>query len=384
MVDHVTKERELDKILLLLRMPICYNSLVMENTNRCNARCRMCYQSAGEGKECGRVDLEVAERCIREAAEIETVGSRFHLAGGETFLYPDECYTLFQVAYDAGFASITATTNGFWGSDLTSAREKCARMRDSGVTGIELSWDHWHGEFIPARAIDNCLLACRENDIDVNLRLLSTKRHKMDESLSLLDSESLRLAQTISCGPVIASGRAMEALDRDDIYMSERGARGSCFTALNLTVNSFGEVFPCCSGFETCRSCAFGNIYDTPISEIVSKMNSDPMLRQLVFMGAESFLPMLHDGGCEIREGDYRTACEMCSAIFSDEDRLLVVREEFCRRRASALGKALEELEKKYGARWYVGQKDGADQQIPHHHHVPRDGQYTRRFLHAL
>ena len=105
-------------VQLLATMPMRFAGLVLENTNRCNARCAMCYQSSGpKGSDVlgqAHLPFEVMARLIREARQIPTLAPRFHLAGGEAFMHPEECLALFMIAKDAGYLDLTATTNAFW------------------------------------------------------------------------------------------------------------------------------------------------------------------------------------------------------------------------------------------------------------------------------
>lgn len=327
------------RIPALLRMPVYFNGLVMENTNRCNSKCAICYQSAGGNTPAERLNVEKAVSVIEQAAILENIGNRFHLAGGEAFLYPEDCFRLFQAAQDNGFFEITTTTNGFWGATIQNARRICSRMRESGVTSLELSWDIWHSEFISNQAIENCLFACRENEITVNLRLLTTKSHNMEEALSMLCDQAIQCAQVITCGPVFATGRAAEVLKQEEFYDSRSGLTDSCFSILNLTVGVNGDVFPCCAGLDMCQNASFGNIYEQSLYDIVSKMNLSPILRQLVFLGPASFLPQIKKRGIKLEE-TYFSICQLCRSIFSNSECFSAIREDAGRRQL----KALEEI----------------------------------------
>lgn len=339
-------EIQLPRLIPMMHMPIYFNGLVMENTNRCNSRCAICYQSAGGNNCSSKIDLEAAKSCIAQAALLENVGARFHLAGGEAFLYPEDCFSLFSAAKDAGFTLITATTNCFWGTTLEKARRICAELRQCGVISLELSWDYWHGEYISPTCVENCLIACKEFEISSNLRVLTTKHHTMEEALARLDPKALRLAQIITCGPVFATGRAAEVLDPQEFYCSRAGLEDCCHSILNLTVNVHGEVFPCCAGFEMCRAWAFGNISQEPLEDIVYRMNHDPILRQLVFVGPASFLPLLEEKGCKIGK-ELFSICQLCSTIFSDPACCDILRAERNRLQENALQNAISNLEKK-------------------------------------
>ena len=111
-----------------------YDCLVMENTNRCTAKCAMCYLSAGEYGKGDKLDMDVAKRCIREAAKQDSIAKRFHLAGGESFIYKDDCKELFACAKKAGFKVISCTTNAFWSQKLDNARRVCEEIRKSGTS----------------------------------------------------------------------------------------------------------------------------------------------------------------------------------------------------------------------------------------------------------
>lgn len=342
--NYIPKEPSVDQVIALLKMPLSYHSLVMEITNRCNSRCAICYQSAGSSAKTVRLDLEKAVKAIEESAILECVGNRFHMAGGEAFLFPEDCFRLFRAASENGFLYITTTTNGFWAENIQNARTICKRMRETGVTSIELSWDVWHGEFIPAQAVENCLLACGEYEIPVNLRLLVTKTHNMEESLSRLRDEAVLCAKQITCGPVFATGRAAEVLPKEEFYASRSGLNSNCHALLNLAINTYGEVFPCCAGLDACRSAAFGNICEEPLTEIVERMDRDPVLRQLVFLGPGAFLPMLEKRGIQVR-GEFLSICQMCSTIFSNPEYLSAIREDAEERRKRAFQTVFSDLD---------------------------------------
>ena len=66
------------RIALFQRMPLTFNALVVEKVARCNARCAMCYQSAGPrgSEEIGDVAIAVEDLLpvIDGAAKIPTPG----------------------------------------------------------------------------------------------------------------------------------------------------------------------------------------------------------------------------------------------------------------------------------------------------------------------
>ena len=333
---------------LLVHMPMYFNALVIETTTKCNARCAMCYQGVGpKGSDrWGTVSLTTGEvaRVLRDAAGIETLRRRFHLSGGEAFLNFDDCVGLFQDARAQGFTELTCTTNAYWSHARGRALSYAMRLRAAGVTNIEVSWDEWHAPFIRPEAIDNCLIACSEVGIETTLRVLSSRRHSLEEALAALSPEALDTAGRITCGPVFPSGRAAGELDREDFYRSSGGLDGSCHSYLNLTVNQRGDVFPCCAGMDQTDLYRFGNIREESIASIAAAMNRSYMLRTIVFQGISSLDPILSAAGIEL-SSDYANICHKCWSIFSDEHAVRAIVAHFREMERSAVLKAVEALQ---------------------------------------
>ena len=303
-------------------MPMTFHSLVVENTSVCNAKCAMCYQSAGpKGSDTwGRSSLPVAEleRVLREAATVETLGRRFHLAGGEAFVRPNDCITLFSAARDAGYVDVSTTTNAYWGRVRDKAFGMCSRLREAGLTRMEISWDFWHQPYVSGDTVSNVLEACAEYGISTALRVLTTKSHSVAEALSAIRKSSLDCASEIFTCPVFPIGRAAVEIDRDDIYFTG-DITGSCHSTLNLTVNAWGNVYPCCAGADQTDWLSFGNVRERAIDEIAADMNRSLLLRTLVFRGPRAFIPILEQAGFDVGR-DYSNICHLCFSVFSVEE----------------------------------------------------------------
>ena len=185
---------------------------------------------------------------------------------------------------------------------------------------MEISWDYWHSQFVQPEAINNCIRACFENEISSNLRLLSTKKHKMSEVMDLIDPDVIPLVGEISSGPVSDVGRA-SMMDESEFYAAPSGFNSNCYQALCLAVNAKGFVAPCCSGFDQCNEYVSGNIYNESIVAIVKRMNEDPILRRLVFKGIASFLPILKKCGIKL-EGKKNSTCKVCVQVFSKRENI--------------------------------------------------------------
>lgn len=333
----------------LLMMPVTFKSLVVENTTRCNAQCGMCYQSVGpKGSDAwGKASLtkEEVEQVVRDAVHIERLGRRFHLAGGESFLKVDDVIYLLAVAREAGFTNISTTTNAYWGKKPERADNVARRIREAGLTSMEISWDYWHVPYIHPEAINNCVKACARYDIQVNLRLLTTKSHSAAEALSHLDPEAIELAGEISSCPVFPTGRAKHGVPSEDIY-SSCDLTGACHHMLNLTVNALGNVAPCCAGADQTEGLSFGNVREKSIVDIVKYMQSSPKLRVLVFHGVSALLPILEDQDISMGK-EYSNICHLCFEIFNNPERAAIIHEHFDDQVRQALLRSLSRYSQK-------------------------------------
>jgi len=146
--------------------------------------------------------------------------------------------------------------------------------------------------YIPAEAVTNCLRACASEGISPTLRILTTRTHRADEALALLPDDALAAASEISSCPVFPTGRAAYEIPTEEIFHAPQ-IDGTCHSLLHLTVNPFGNVFPCCAGADQTDGLSFGNVRETPVDEIADRMNQSSMLRALVFFGPQKLLALL-------------------------------------------------------------------------------------------
>ena len=312
-------------------LPLTFRGLVIETTNRCNAKCAMCYQSSGPhgSDEWGafRLNIDTVRRAMVDALAIPGLRPRFHLAGGEAFIYAKDCLELISHAQRCDYKSITATSNCFWAQSRSRADKISTDLKDAGLTQMEVSWDHWHKPYIKSKCIDNAILALRARGIYVNLRILTSKKHGLREALSSLSLTALAEVSEVSSGPVFPTGRASKKIDKDEFHYGQ-GLAGACHSVLHLTINARGDVYPCCAGADQTDSLAFGNISKESLSSIYEKMNNDSMLRVLVFYGIGALVPLLEEKHT-IREEEYTNICHLCWEIFSNPQRASRIREHF-------------------------------------------------------
>lgn len=287
---------------------------------RCNAQCAMCYQSAGpKGSELygqAKINTDIAKTAIGDALAIDSLIPRFHLSGGEAFIDFEQCLDLISFASEAGYLEVTAVSNGFWAINLPTAMRRAGELRSAGLNMLELSWDIWHMPYIKPERIDECIAACYHVGIDVNLRVLTSKSHSLSDALSALSKDALKSVGRITSGTVLRTGSAARTIPAKEVFAGI-GRNGNCHTFLNLTITPNGNVFPCCAGLDQSSHFYMGNICSESIVDIYRRLNKDPLMRQIVFMGVGSLLPILQEHDIPIPDDD--GLCTTCWRLFDDK-----------------------------------------------------------------
>jgi len=115
--------------------------LVLQLTERCNARCPQCGMSVRNSFHRATIDVESASRIVDEAAAKNVKAISF--TGGEPMLYADEVVTLACRARERGIPHVRTGTNGFLfrGSDSPGFEARTRALARALVrAGVSTFW----------------------------------------------------------------------------------------------------------------------------------------------------------------------------------------------------------------------------------------------------
>jgi MoaA/NifB/PqqE/SkfB family radical SAM enzyme len=315
----------------LIDFPMFFNTLVLETTHFCNARCNHCYTSCGPDRSAERMPLERLKRVVSEAAALPNLAKRCHVGGGEATIFWGEMLEILRHAKNNGFSN-SIVTNGWWGKSSTIAHQKLSELKHAGVENIELSVDAMHQEFLPSKPVSYVIKAAKEYDVRVSLRVCTTKSKRADAVLSQLSGED-QGGVNVAMSRVSPIGRAKEAIPSDDIFFDEEIPLGSCNAFLNLTVGPNGDIFPCCAGSEICASLKLGNAFEQSLSEVMTALRGNVFVRTLVHAGPAYFAMMLNKAGLNDRlPSRYSNICQLCTEICSDAVLSAAVQQELSKK----------------------------------------------------
>ena len=211
------------------------NPLAITVGTGCNIRCRHCLVDKNLGSK------SVSRREIRRlCGEINKYSPKtIVLTGGEPTLYLPEIQEILSGIDSARAPKVTLVTNAYFAESRSKAEKVLKAIRY--LSGVAVSYDRFHAEFVEKRNILTLLDACRE--LGLKVKIACAVETPMD--LAFLNSVK-RPGLAISIQQILPMGRA-QGHGLEYRYMS-----------FDLAVlekkcpNLGGMVFNCGSGFTVC------------------------------------------------------------------------------------------------------------------------------------
>lgn len=111
------------------------------------------------------------------------------------------------------------TTNGFCAYTYKYAQDKLLRLKDRGLSKIDLSVDHFHKKFLAIDNIKNILIACKKIGIPVDVGSVVT-RSTSDLSELLFELRDYMIDVNHFLAACLPIGRAIN-IEHSDLYYDE-------------------------------------------------------------------------------------------------------------------------------------------------------------------
>lgn len=141
LMSNILKRLASFKVMLPVVRGMVPGQLVIQLTDKCNARCPQCSMRANENYRRFTLSIDKVKRIIDGAAAKGVKAISF--TGGEPFLYFDEIVSLLKYARDAGITYTRTGTNGFMfaESDSVDYRSRITKIAESLTeAGIYTLW----------------------------------------------------------------------------------------------------------------------------------------------------------------------------------------------------------------------------------------------------
>ena len=249
--------------------------------------------------------------------------SSIHIGGGEPMLKPDNLSKILETANRECIRVEYVETNSSWFTDLNSAKDTLAKLKNSGLKTLLISISPFHNEFIPFYKVMGVMEACRITGINIFpwitdfIQDLSVFDNRTSHTLKEYEEKfgDHYLSETLQKYWIHPGGRAIDLLRKVykkkyfDQIMDENP--GGCIQELTGTahfhVDLYGNYIPgLCSGL----SISFADL-DQPL-----ECDHYPIITTLAEYGIRGLYQKAQKlfNYSPIRSS-YVNKCEMCTEI---------------------------------------------------------------------
>lgn len=139
------------------------HTLTILATYQCTAACKQCcFESSPDVQ--GRLSREQILNRITEAKQSFAGLKLVVFSGGEAFLLKDDLYAAIELATSFGLMT-RVVTNASWGKNTEHAFKTAERLKQAGITEINISTGADHQEWVPVASIVNAAFALTKTGI---------------------------------------------------------------------------------------------------------------------------------------------------------------------------------------------------------------------------
>jgi hypothetical protein len=267
-------------------------------TYSCTYECDHCfvYSSPRAG---GTFTMGQIREVLREAGKIGSITTIF-LEGGEPFLYYPLMLEAVNAATTMGF-DVGIVTNGYFATTEEDAELWLAPLCELGISNLTISDDVFHSGDAMVSAAKRAIAAA--NRLAIPMGTISVEQPSIDGA----DGSAGKRGEPIVGGGVMFRGRAVEKL-APGLPVRDWAVFDEC---PHEELADPGRVHLDCYGnVSICQGISMGNMWETPLSEIVEQYDpgKHPICRVLREGGPAQLVReygLSHDDG-------YVDACHLC------------------------------------------------------------------------
>lgn len=285
-------------------------------TRHCNIACRHCYNESGPSQKPNRLARDTMLSII---AQMSKAGlNNLNLTGGEPFLYLDDVTALLGAAREAGVATLSVYTNGYFARSEAAADSILSRLDACGFgigadDHLKVSTGVFHQEFLSIERIVHLARAYHrafDRPLRVDWELVSAQA--VDEKRSA----RAQLAAEVIGVPVDLRFRATEPLGRGrNLDLTGRIDDGPCRKIKQLVFEYDGKVVPCCGLNDGNEGIVIGQVQRHDLRELVKRMQNDPILQQIA---RGTFAELAAHRGMAWAESSLTSKCHACQQVVGD------------------------------------------------------------------
>jgi Radical SAM superfamily len=296
-------------------------------TYQCTARCEQCCV-AGEPGSTARLSLDEILSFIEEGSRFPSV-RLVTFSGGECFLLGANLVGAVAFASGKGLKT-RCVTNGYWAKTMSQGRRRLQRLKDAGLSELNISTGDRHQQWVSEKAVVNAACLGVELGLDSILISVELQKERHVTMARLLDNRRLRQlyrnrAQTrfriieSPWMPMHASAtiaQAPETLFGLDTVRAARGCK-RMFTTVVLTPQR--RIGFCCGLSRELIPELNGERRGRSLAELLESAGTDFMKIWIFVDGPQRILAWAATKDPRIVwERRYAHHCHACLALFQD------------------------------------------------------------------
>lgn len=326
------------------------NRLVFITTTRCTALCRDCPIASDASPT---LSLS-ADQMIELVDEVYSWGKLelVVFTGGESLLLGKELYRTIAHVGELGLHS-RVVSNAYWARSARGALTHLKRLKNSGLSELDVSCDDYHQEFIPIENVKNAFRAAN----DVGIQFVLSHRRAPGNAITVerlskylgaelrpppWDSSDVSLNNRIISGRNVPLGTNGGNSDPDcwDIPEDDRYWMGPCDAVLsNVVIGPTYSVQMCCGMVRnTIPELHLGSLRDENLATILERGNRDLIANWLALEGPSAILDFVleRDPALDL-PAHYVSRCHLCDTLFTHSKVREILQESASERVANVL-----------------------------------------------
>lgn len=299
-------------------MPINLTGINWLTTYNCNAQCEHCFFDVKGPKKYMTPELiDLVYKDFRIPKQMFWN----HISGGEVFLDKDSFLEIVKRTRSYFSGSIGISTNGFWAKNEHTAKKIVQECIDAGISGIAVSTDHFHKDFIPVEFVKYASSAIEQSGLKNHCYIMGARTGNTDSSKSINECTELLAAEVrgekqIPLAPTtirsIGKGSKINTPKNKGIPQGKCTELSTClgardpFNPAMVWIDAHGNVM-------ICYGIIIGNVYKTSFNEIISNYspNSNPITAILKDVGPKGLHNLSVDFGLN-PPLNYFDECDVC------------------------------------------------------------------------
>jgi len=206
-----------------------------------------------------------------------------HISGGEVFLQKDSFLHIVRNIRKYFKGSIGISTNAFWAKDNDSAQRIVQESIEAGITGIAVSTDHYHKDYIPTQYVQNAVDAIEASGLQTHCYVMGARTGDTDSDTDI-NAETERLAaivkgeKQIPLAPTtirsIGKGSLINTPKNKGIPDGKCTELSTClgdrdpFKPAMVWIDVYGNVM-------ICYGIIIGNVHKTRFADIISNYDAE-------------------------------------------------------------------------------------------------------------